>query len=41
MHRTEKNKISRLKRADGSFATDEEEILSKTHLFFSELHRGP
>lgn len=36
--RSKKNKISRLKRADGSFAIDEEEILSKTHLFFNELY---
>jgi hypothetical protein len=32
--RAKKNKISRLKRADGSYAIDEDEILSKTHAFF-------
>jgi hypothetical protein len=36
--RAKKNKISRLRRDDRSFATEEEEILSRTHLFFNELY---
>jgi hypothetical protein len=28
----------RLRRSDGSFATDEDEIISRTHIFFTELY---
>jgi hypothetical protein len=36
--RAKKNKMVRLKRWDGTFATDENEIIAMSHLFFDELY---
>jgi hypothetical protein len=36
--RARKNRIAKLKRSDGSFETDEDEIIKRTQLFFETLY---